>query len=88
MANHTYLLTEEESSAVKMLTRQLDDLSTNAYLDPLLLGPIPVTDDGGFELLGFMKQDDDLTWRFTRDLAEAMAPLPLMRHELPEGERL
>lgn len=86
MANHNFLLTVEETAAVKMLTRQLDDLSTNAYLDPLLLGPIPVTDDGGFELLGFMKQDDDLTWRFTRDLAESLSPLPTMRINLPEGE--
>lgn len=86
MTDHTYLLTEAEKHAVEDLRIHLGSIDSDECCDDLLLGPIPVISEDGTELLGFMKQGDDLEWNFTRDLAEAMSPLPLMRAELPEDD--
>lgn len=77
------LLTRSESEDVAFLLQQLDEFGSPAAL---LLGPIPVLDEDGTQLLGYLKQGDDWQWRFLAPpalrLEESLLPPP--RRHVPE----
>ena len=86
MTNHYYLLTDEEVHAVDDVRVSLGDLDSNECCDPIMLGPVPVISEDGTELLGFLVQDDDLNWSFTRDREAHVKPLPPERTTIPDEE--
>ena len=75
------LLTRSEVTDIAYMIQRLDGLSEEIEL---LLGPIPVLDEDGTELLGYLKQDDDMQWRFVTPSALEVVPLPHPRAAHPD----
>lgn len=75
------LLTRSEVTDIAYAIQRLDGLSEEVEM---LLGPIPVLDADGVELVGYLKQDDDLQWRFVTPAAhsplEHALPYPRIYH--------
>lgn len=75
------LLTRPEVTDIAYAIQRLDGLSGEIEM---LLGPIPVLDEDGAELVGYLKQGDDMQWRFVAAAAfeptSSLLPRARTRH--------
>lgn len=88
MTTHPFdatMLTRDESDAIAAVLPLLDGLD-DAVDSRVLLGAIPMLDEDGTEIVGYLRQGDDWQWRFMSaqsfDPADTLL-LPVRRH-LPE----